>query len=137
MSTENVVIWVDGASRGNPGPAALGAVIQDVEGNTLARLSRRIGTTTNNQAEYRALIAALEKAVSLGARRVSVNSDSELVVRQVTGRYRVKNAGLKPLFQKVKRLQADLDSFSIRHVPRRRNTAADALTNAALDAAVD
>lgn len=137
MSAENMVIWVDGASRGNPGPAALGAVIQDGWGNTLARLSRRIGVTTNNQAEYRALIAALEKAVSLGARRVSVHSDSELVVRQVTGRYRVKNAELKPLFQKVKRLQAGLDGFSIRHIPRHRNAAADALTNAALDVAVD
>ncbi len=137
MNAKSIVIWVDGAARGNPGPAAIGAVIKDEHGATLARISQRIGKTTNNQAEYRALIAALEKAVQLGARRVSVYSDSELVVRQITGRYRVKKAELKPLFQKVTQLQSRLESFSIGHIPRRQNTEADRLTNAALDAAVD
>jgi ribonuclease HI len=132
-----MLIWVDGAARGNPGPAAIGAVIKDEQGATLARISQRIGKTTNNQAEYRALIAALEKAVQLGARKVSVYSDSELVVRQITGRYRVKKAELKPLFQKVTQLQSRLEGFSISHIPRRQNTEADRLTNDALDAAVD
>ncbi len=133
MNTKSMLIWVDGAARGNPGPAAIGAVIKDEQGATLARISQRIGKTTNNQAEYRALIAALEKAVQLGARRVSVYSDSELVVRQITGRYRVKKAELKPLFQKVTQLQSRLESFSISHIPRCQNTEADRLANEALD----
>ena len=133
MNTKSMLIWVDGAARGNPGPAAIGAVIKDEQGATLARISQRIGKTTNNQAEYRALIAALEKAVQLGARKVSVYSDSELVVRQITGRYRVKKAELKPLFQKVTQLQSRLESFSISHIPREQNTEADHLANEALD----
>lgn len=133
MNAKSIIIWVDGAARGNPGPAAISAVIKDEQGATLARISRRIGKTTNNQAEYRALIAALEKAVQLGARRVSVYSDSELVVRQITGRYRVKKAELKPLFQKVTQLQSRLESFSISHIPRCQNTEADRLANEALD----
>lgn len=133
MNAKSMLIWVDGAARGNPGPAAISAVIKDEHGATLVRISRRIGKTTNNQAEYRALIAALEKAVQLGARRVSVYSDSELVVRQITGRYRVKKAELKPLFQKVTQLQSRLESFSISHIPRCQNTEADRLANEALD----
>lgn len=133
MNAKSMLIWVDGAARGNPGPAAISAVIKDEHGVTLARISRCIGKTTNNQAEYRALIAALEKAVQLGARRVSVYSDSELVVRQITGRYRVKKAELKPLFQKVTQLQSRLESFSISHIPRCQNTEADRLANEALD----
>lgn len=133
MNAKSVLIWVDGAARGNPGPAAISAVIKDEQGATLARISRCIGKTTNNQAEYRALIAALEKAVQLGARKVSVYSDSELVVRQITGRYRVKKAELKPLFQKVTQLQSRLESFSISHIPRCQNTEADRLANEALD----
>ncbi len=133
MNAKSMLIWVDGAARGNPGPAAISAVIKDEQGATLARISQRIGKTTNNQAEYRALIAALEKAVQLGARRVSVYSDSELVVRQITGRYRVKKAELKPLFQKVTQLQSRLESFSISHIPRCQNTEADRLANEALD----
>lgn len=133
MNAKSIIIWVDGAARGNPGPAAIGAVIKDEQGATLARISQRIGKTTNNQAEYQALIAALEKAVQLGARRVSVYSDSELVVRQITGRYRVKKAELKPLFQEVTQLQSRLEGFSISHIPRCQNTEADRLANEALD----
>ncbi len=133
MNGKNMLIWIDGAARGNPGPAAIGVVIKDEQGAVLARLSQCIGKTTNNQAEYRALIAALEKAVKLGARKVSVYSDSELVVRQITGRYRVKKEELKPLFQKVTRLQGRLENFSISHIPRSRNAAADGLANEALD----
>ena len=137
MKANKAVIWVDGAARGNPGPAAIGATIKDEQGRLITTISRRIGTTTNNQAEYRAIIAALEEAIKLGARHVKLNSDSELVVRQITGRYRVKNAALKPLYQQVKQLQGLLESFTITHIPRQQNTEADKLTNAALDLVVD
>ena len=137
MKVKKAVIWVDGASRDNPGPAAIGAVIKDRQGRLRARLSQRIGTKTNNQAEYRAVIAALEKAISLGARQVDLYSDSELVVKQINGRYRVKNAALKPSYQQVKQLQSLLESFTITHIPRWQNAEADNLANAALDLAVD
>jgi len=129
---KRVVIYTDGASLGNPGPAAIGATIKDEQGNLLARISQRIGRATNNQAEYRAIIAALEKAVSLGAKHVKVNSDSELVVRQINGKYRVKKATLKPLYQEVKKLQSLLESFTITHISRWQNTEADNLANKAL-----
>lgn len=128
---EKAVIWVDGAARGNPGPAAIGAVIKDGQGRLVTCISQSIGATTNNQAEYRAIIAALEKAISLGARQVKMNSDSELVVRQINGKYRVKNTSLKPLFQRVKQLQGLLEAFTIVHIPRERNVEADNLANAA------
>ena len=137
MKIKRAIIYADGASRGNPGPAAIGAVIKDEKGYPHARISQRIGTTTNNQAEYRAIIAALEEAIRLGAKHVVVNSDSQLAVRQVNGRYRVKDVALKPLFQRVKVLQGRLESFTITHVPRQQNTEADNLTNAALDFVVD
>ncbi len=137
MNLKRVIIWVDGASRGNPGPAAIGAIIKDDQSKLLARISQRIGTTTNNQAEYRAIIAALEKAVRLGASRVELNSDSELVVRQINGKYQVKKASLKSLYKQVKRLQDLLQSFTITHIPRQQNTEADSLANTALNLAVD
>ena len=98
----------------------------------MAAISQRIGQATNNQAEYRAVIAALEKAIQLGARRVELNLDSELVARQVTGCYRVKNAALKPLFQQVKKLLGSLEGYTINHVPRQQNEEADRLANNAL-----
>ncbi len=131
---ERVVINVDGASRGNPGAAALGATIRDDRGRLITCLSQRIGTTTNNQAEYRAIIAALEKAITLGARHVQVNSDSELMVRQLNGEYRVRKAALKPLYERVKHLQGLLEGFTIVHIPREQNIEADRLANNALDA---
>ncbi len=137
MTLKKAIIWVDGASRGNPGPAAIGAIIKDEQGRLLARVSRRLGIMTNNQAEYRAIIAAREIVVTLGARQVAVKSDSELVVRQINGRYRVKKAELKPLYQQVKQLQGRLEGFTITHVPRQQNIEADKLANAALDSAVD
>ena len=133
MKTKRVTIWVDGASRGNPGRAAIGVIINDEQGELMARISQRIGTTTNNQAEYRAIIAALEKAIELGATHVVINSDSELVVRQLNGRYRVRKAELKPLHQKVKQLQSSLEEFTITHIPREQNKEADRLANKALD----
>ncbi len=133
METKRLVIYTDGASRGNPGPAAIAAISKDEQGRPITSISRRIGTTTNNQAEYKAIIAALKKAISLGAKEVEVKSDSELVVKQVNGEYRVKKPHLKPLYQQVKQLQNSLESFTITHIPRRQNTEADNLANKALD----
>ena len=127
-----VIIHADGLSRGNPGPAAVGATIKDGRGQLLTSISQRIGRATNNQAEYRALIAALTEAHRLGATEASVYLDSELVVRQLNGRYRVKNASLKPLYYEASRLLSRLKSFTISHVPRRQNAEADRLANTAL-----
>ena len=132
MGIKRLVIYADGASSGNPGPAAIGATLKDEQGKLIASISQGIGRATNNQAEYRAVIAALEKAVKLGAKQVDINSDSELVVRQINGKYRVKNAALKPLYQQVKQLQSLLESFTITHIPREQNTEADSLANEAL-----
>jgi len=133
MKSKKAFIWVDGASRGNPGPAAIGVIIKDEKDETHARIFRRIGITTNNQAEYKALIAALEKAVSLGAETISIHSDSQLMVRQLTGRYRVRKEELKPLFQHAVRLLSSVKEFTITHIPREQNAEADALANKALD----
>jgi len=132
VKTKKVVIFTDGASQGNPGLAAIGAIIKNEQGRIITSISQGIGRTTNNQAEYRAIIAALENAVSLGANQVDMRSDSELVVRQINGRYRVKNASLKPLYQEVKQLQSQLKDFTITHIPRQQNTEADSLANMAL-----
>ncbi len=133
MNVTKAFVWVDGGARGNPGPAAIGAVVKDEQEQLITSLSRRIGIGTNNQAEYMALIAALEKAISLGARQVHVKSDSELMVKQLNGNYRVKNANLKRLYQKVKQLQGSLQEFTITHIPRQQNQEADRLVNRALD----
>lgn len=128
---KRVVIHTDGASRGNPGQAAIGATIKDEQGRLLATVSRRIGTATNNEAEYRAVIAALEEAGRLGAGQVKLYSDSELVVKQIRGEYRVKKEGLIPLYQRVKELEGSLDSLRISYIARRHNQEADALANRA------
>lgn len=133
MNVRKVIINTDGAARGNPGPAAIGATIKDETGKLMAHISRRIGITTNNQAEYRAVIAALEKAINLGAKHVVVKSDSELVVKQINGRYKIKNAALRPLYQEVVKLTGSLESIKVSYVPRARNAEADALANKALD----
>ncbi len=132
MKAKRVVICTDGASLGNPGLAAVGATVKDEQGRLIARISQRIGQATNNQAEYRAIIAALEHAISLGVNRVEMRSDSELVVKQISGQYRVKKASLKPLYQKVKQLQDSLEGFSITHIPRQQNTEAHKLAHLAL-----
>jgi ribonuclease HI len=133
LSTKKVIINVDGAARGNPGPAAIGAILKDETGNTIGRISRPIGITTNNQAEYQAIIAGLEKAISQGVKNVAVKSDSELVVNQINGRYKIKNTALRPLYLKVVELTGKLENFSITYIPRERNRQADALANKALD----
>jgi len=129
----DLVVACDGASRGNPGPAAVGVAFSDSTGTEVRALSRRIGFATNNQAEFLALIAGLEEAQRLGARRIEVRLDSELVVRQVVGRYRVRHPGLRPLFEQARQLLSSFEEASVRQVPRERNRRADALANAALD----
>jgi len=126
------VAYSDGASRGNPGPAAIGAVIFDPEGREVHRLGRRLGTATNNEAEYRAAIAALEAALALDARRLELRMDSELVVRQMSGRYRVRNPRLARLHTRMLALRQQFDEVVVRHVPRTENRLADALANQAL-----
>ena len=132
MKIKRVVIHADGAAEPNPGPAAIGATIKDEQGRLIASISRPIGRATNNQAEYRAIIAALEKAIELGAKQVDIKLDSQLVVRQISGRYRVKNAALKLLYQQVKHLQGLLEGFTITHIPRQQNREADNLAYIAL-----
>ena len=130
---KKAVIFADGASRGNPGPAAIGVTIKDKRGKLITFISQRIGRATNNQAEYRAIIAALEEATRLGVKQVDIKMDSELVVKQINGEYRVKKATLKPLYQQVKQLQGLLKSFTITHILRQQNIEADKLANKALD----
>src|SRR5690349_6505854 len=135
-----VVVYSDGGARGNPGPAAIGAVVLDPSTDppaTLASVSRRIGVTTNNVAEYEALIAGLEAAAPFGARAVQVRADSQLIVRQLEGRYKVKHPALRPLHARAAALLRGYDHVELEHVPREHNTVADALVNAALDAAPD
>ncbi len=132
MNMDRVIINTDGASQGNPGPAAIGATLKDERGRLLASISRSIGRTTNNQAEYRAIIAALEKAAEMGADRVEVRSDSQLVVRQLNGRYRVKKASLRPLYLEASRLLGRFQGVTLTSIPREQNREADALANAAL-----
>jgi ribonuclease HI len=132
MTPKRLTVYTDGASSGNPGPASIGAVIRDGQGRVVSRISRRIGYATNNQAEYRAIIAALEEALRLGAEEVDIKSDSELVVKQLKGRYRVKKATLRPLYQEVVRLIGSLKAFTITHIPREQNREADRLAGKAL-----
>jgi len=134
VAVPKVVVNVDGGSRGNPGPAAAGAVAADPDGNVLAERGLYIGTETNNVAEYRALLLGLELARELGASEVEVVNDSELVAKQISGAYRVKHAGLKPLYLEAMEALRGFDSASVRSVRREHNTRADALVNAALDA---
>ena len=126
--------YSDGGARGNPGPAALGAVVIEPDG-TRHHIKKYLGHTTNNQAEYRALIAALEKAAHLGARVVRCYLDSELVVKQLHREYRVKDPGLGQLFLAVLNIAQSFDSISFHHIRREHNKEADALVNEALDEA--
>ena len=128
-----LVVNVDGGSRGNPGPAAIGVVVSSPEGEILDELGETIGDATNNVAEYRALLRGIEHATELGGTELELIGDSELVVKQVRGEYRVKDAGLKPLHAQVKAALAGLGSWSIRNVPREQNAEADRLVNEALD----
>jgi len=128
-----VVVHVDGGARGNPGPAAVGAVIATPSGEVLEEANATIGTATNNVAEYRALLLGLTRARELGASEVEVVNDSELIARQVCGVYKVKHAALKPLHAAARQALEAFEGWSIRSVPRVQNARADALVNAALD----
>ena len=130
-----LVVHVDGGARGNPGQAAVAAVVATPDGDVVAERGERIGIATNNVAEYRALLLGLALAAEHGARSVELVGDSELVVKQVRGEYRVKDAGLKPLHAEVRAALTGFDGWSIRHVRREQNARADELVNQALDAA--
>lgn len=127
------VLYCDGASRGNPGEAAYGFVLLDPAGKVVTERGETLGTATNNVAEYRGLVAGLEAAVAARVAELEVRLDSLLLVRQVSGEYRVKAAGLKPLHRRAVGLLARLGRVKVVHVPREQNTRADALANAALD----
>jgi probable phosphoglycerate mutase len=133
-AVEDVVINADGGSRGNPGPAGIGAVVATTDGRVLAEIAEGIGHTTNNVAEYKAVIAGLARAAELGARRVRVRADSKLVIEQMKGAWKVRQAHLMPLRDEAKRLAGGFDQVSYEHVPRERNKLADALANKAMDA---
>lgn len=133
--SERHVLHCDGAARGNPGPAAIGAVLfAPGRLEPVAAISERIGRATNNEAEYRALIAGLEAALAAGVGRLLVRLDSELLARQMSGAYRVKAPGLKPLHEQAQALVRRFESVVFEEVPRERNSVADDLANAALDA---
>lgn len=130
---ESVIIYTDGASRGNPGPASLGVYVLEEQGQVVEEVAETLGEQTNNYAEYMAVVRALEKAIEKKCSRVHLKADSQLLVRQVQGQYKVKAEGLKPLFLKVKELESQLEKVTYEHVRRELNKEADRLANYALD----
>ena len=132
---EKLIIYSDGGSRGNPGPAALGVAIYDIKNphDPIKIVSKFLGTATNNQAEYHALIAALQEAAKLKAKKIVCFLDSELVVRQLLGRYKVREHGLKSLASEVLALQNSFEQIEFKHVVREKNKLADSLVNEILD----
>lgn len=129
-----LLIHTDGAARGNPGPAGAGAILRDVtDGSVVAEIASFLGVRTNNYAEWTAVELALEEALAQGASHVDLRLDSELVARQISGRYRVKHADLKPIHARVMRLLGRLSGYTVAHVPRELNKEADWLSNVAID----
>ena len=128
-----LTVNVDGGARGNPGPAAIGVVVRNDDGAIVEAVGETIGRTTNNVAEYQALLRGIELASAHGADEVELIGDSELIVRQIEGRYKVKHADMKELHAQAKKMLAGFDSWSIRHVKRAQNADADKLVNEALD----
>lgn len=137
MKAEIITLQFDGGSRGNPGPAGIGVVLRAADGTPLVTLGRFIGRATNNVAEYKALITALEQAKQLGAKRVKVLGDSELIVKQMRGEYRVKNPDLRVLYEEAQDLFNDFDVATIDHNYREDNSLADKLANMAMDRKAD
>ncbi|MDR7434908.1 MAG: ribonuclease HI family protein [Armatimonadota bacterium] len=133
MGAKAFSCYIDGAARGNPGPAGIGVVLLAQDGTVVREIARYLGETTNNVAEYHALLAALEEALRQGAEEVIIYSDSELLVRQVNGTYRVRSAHLLPLFQRARTLMGRLRKVSVRHIEREKNVRADRLANRAID----
>jgi len=130
-----LVVNVDGGARGNPGPAAIGVVVSDLDGTVIDEFAEPIGVATNNVAEYRAVLKGIERAQGLGAAEIELIGDSELVARQLTGAYKVKHPSMKPLHAQALAALSGFDRWRIRTVPRAQNARADALVNEALDAA--
>ncbi len=126
-------LYTDGASRGNPGPAGAGAILFDADGRELATKAQFLGRCTNNVAEYKALILGLLLADKIGCRHLDIFLDSELIVRQLTGRYKVKNPSLKSLFSQAQQLLQGFTGFSVSHIPRAKNSRADKLANQGID----
>ena len=133
-STAPIVAYIDGGARGNPGPAACAVVVEAADGTRLDAFSKRLGRATNNVAEYQGLLAALKYALAHGRLHLKVISDSELLVRQIHGQYKVKNRDLKALHQQARQMISRFATFSIEHVRRDENRDADSLVNEALDA---
>lgn len=139
MEKEKIIVFTDGGSRGNPGPAAIGVVIKDAAGNVIKNYGETIGNTTNNEAEYRAVISALKKIKALLGKEkckesvVEVNMDSELVQKQLTGKYKIENEKLAPFFLEIWNLKLDFGTVLFRHVPREQNKEADRMVNEVLD----
>lgn len=130
-------LFADGGSRGNPGPAASGAVLVDPSGEVMDEVGRYLGKATNNVAEWTALLIGLEKAKELGIARLAVRMDSELVVKQMRGEYRVKHVDLQPLHRRAQTLMRSFEWLDIKHIPRKENALADGLVNAVLDQEAD
>lgn len=130
---KRLILYTDGASRGNPGPAGIGVILLDEDGLPLERIARYIGVTTNNQAEYQALLAGLEAAARLGAQEVEVRLDSELIVKQIRGQYRVRNPRLWPLYLRARALLLSFTRSTIVHIRRELNREADRLANQSID----
>ncbi len=133
VKTKKAKLFCDGGSRGNPGPSASGAVLFDLEGNIIWSGGKYCGKTTNNVAEYSSLILGLEQALELGITKLSVFMDSKLAIEQMKGAWKVKNVGLKPLFERAKNLSEEFDLVKFAHVRREKNTVADAIVNKVLD----
>jgi ribonuclease HI len=130
---KKLISYTDGGARGNPGPAGIGAVLYNEDKKVVAEISRYLGVATNNQAEYKALISALRKAIELKADELDCYLDSELVVKQLKREYKVKNAELAPLFLEIHNLSLSFKKITYTHIPREKNKAADQLANEAMD----
>lgn len=130
---KRLILYTDGASRGNPGPAGIGVVLLDEDGSPLERIARYVGVTTNNQAEYHALLVGLEAAAHLGAQEVEVRLDSELIVKQMKGQYRVRSPQLEPLYRRARALLFSFPRSIISYIPRETNREADQLANLGID----
>ena len=128
-----LISYTDGGARGNPGPSGIGVVLQNKDGETIGEWSEFLGIATNNQAEYKALLLALKQAVALGVVELDCRLDSELVVKQLKGEYKVKHPDLKPLFEQAKSLISQIKNVSFKHIPRELNKQADRLANQAMD----
>jgi ribonuclease HI len=137
MKAQRYSVYIDGASRGNPGDAGIGIIIKDDQGQHIRELYKYIGQSTNNIAEYTALIYALQEALILGLKDLVIHSDSELLVKQINAEYRVKNANLKPYFEQFLHLKTGLDRLEVKQISRQQNQQTDKLANQAIDARID